>query len=290
MKVLVTGATGKIGSLVVPELLKRGVHVRVLVRKQSSFPSQVEVVVGDLLDPVAVRSALSGVNKLFLLNALVPDEIPQALIACNLAKRLGIEQITYLSIIRAEQAPEVPHFAAKLAAEKAIRALSVPFTILRPAPFYQNDAAFKDLLLGPGVYPNPIGVEGTAAVDVRDIAEAAAVTLTEPGHLGKTYELVGPTLLNGPDVAALWSRLLSKAVVYPGADLDAWETQMRSFMPAYLAYDLRLMFDSILEKGLAATKWQMDRVTKLLGHPARSYEAFAQELAQGWTASKSEAS
>lgn len=287
MKVLVTGATGKIGSSVVPELLKRGVDVRVLVRKQSAqsmFPSEVEIAVGDLLDPLSIQKALTGINKLFLLTAVVPDELPQALIACNLAKRFKIEQITYLSIIRAEQAPEVPHFAAKVAVEKALRELGIPFTILRPAPFFQNDAAFRDLLLGPGVYPNPIGTEGTAAVDTRDIAEAAAITLTEQGHLGKSYELVGPALLKGPDVAALWSRLLGKAVFYPGTDLDVWEAQMRNILPAHLAYDLRLMFDSIIEKGLTATQWQMEHVTKLLGRPARTYEAYAQELAQQWAA------
>ena len=84
MKVLVTGATGKVGSAVVAELVQRGADVRVLVRKQpkeGSLPHGVEIALGDLLDPVSVEKALVGVDRLFLLNGVVADELTQALIA-----------------------------------------------------------------------------------------------------------------------------------------------------------------------------------------------------------------
>src|ERR1039458_8233228 len=82
MKILVTGATGNVGSLVVTELLKRGAEVRALVRKQpeaGKLPAGVEVAIGDLLDPVSVERAMQGADKLFLLNAVVTDELTQAL-------------------------------------------------------------------------------------------------------------------------------------------------------------------------------------------------------------------
>ncbi len=94
MKILVTGGTGNVGSVVVSELLKRDTEVRVLARKQpvtGKLPAGVEVVIGDLLDPVSVEQAMRGADKLFLLNGVVADELTQALIAYGIAKRVGHE-------------------------------------------------------------------------------------------------------------------------------------------------------------------------------------------------------
>src|SRR3954453_16643894 len=105
MKILITGSTGRVGSEVLKEVLKRGATVRVMVRKpdpSKPFPKGVEVVVGDLLDPVSVEKALDGVDKLYLLNAVVPDELTQGLIAFGLAKKRGIKHIVYHSVFKAE--------------------------------------------------------------------------------------------------------------------------------------------------------------------------------------------
>ena len=103
MKILVTGGSGRVGSEVVKELKKRGAEVRVLVRKQAtSLPDGVEVAVGDLLDPVSVQKALDRVDKLYLLNAVTPDELTQGLIAYDLAKKLKLEHIVYHSVFRVE--------------------------------------------------------------------------------------------------------------------------------------------------------------------------------------------
>jgi uncharacterized protein YbjT (DUF2867 family) len=142
MKVLVTGGTGNVGGAVVTELLKRGAEVRVLARRQpeaGKFPDGVEVAIGDLLDPVSVEQALQGVDKLFLLNAVVTDELTQALIAYGVAKRMGVKHVTYLSVFRVDQFRDVPHFASKLAMENALREFGVPYTILRPGYYIQND-------------------------------------------------------------------------------------------------------------------------------------------------------
>ena len=77
------------------------------------------------------------------------------------------------------------------------------------------------MLTGAGLYPNPIGKAGIAAVDVRDIADAAVVSLTTDGHAGKTYNLVGPDPLSGPSAAAIWSQFLNKQVRYADIPLEA---------------------------------------------------------------------
>ena len=116
MKVLVTGATGNVGSVVVGELLTRGAEVRALIRKPDAghkLPPSVEVAIGDLLDPVSIEEAMKGVDKLFLLNAVVADELTQALIAYGIAKRIGLKHVTYLSVFKVQEFRDVPHFASK---------------------------------------------------------------------------------------------------------------------------------------------------------------------------------
>ena len=287
MKILVTGGTGNVGGAVVRESLKRGAQVRVLARKQpeaGKLPAGVEVAIGDLLDPVSVEQAMQGVDKLFLLNAVVTDELTQALIAYGIAKRVGLKHVTYLSVFKVDQFRDVPHFASKLAVENALREFGVPYTILRPAYYIQNDATLKNALTGPGVYPMPIGTQGIAAVDVRDIAEAAAISLTEDGHDGQTYDLVGPSNITGPDNAALWSKLLGKEIKYTGHNFDQWEQSMRAWMPSWSAFDLRMMFQGYFDRGFASTETEVARMTKLLGHAPRSYGDFAAETATLWKA------
>src|ERR1039457_5523115 len=113
MKILVTGGTGNVGGVVVKEVLKRGAEVRVLARKQpegGKLAAAVEVAIGDLLNPVPVEQAMQGVDKLFLLNAVVADELTQALIAYGIARRVGLKHVTYLSVFKVEQFRDVPHF------------------------------------------------------------------------------------------------------------------------------------------------------------------------------------
>lgn len=285
MKILVTGGTGTVGSAVVGELLKRGAQVRVLTRKQpqpGKLPAGAEAAIGDLLDPVSVEQAMQGVDKLFLLNAVSPDELTQALIAYGLARRGGLKHVTYLSVFKADQFRDVPHFASKVAVENALREFGLPFTILRPGYFFQNDANLKEVFVGLGIYPIPIATAGTAAVDVRDIAEAAAISLTEDGHDGQTYDLVSSSMITGPGNAALWSKLLGSEVKYMGHDFDQWEKAMRTRMPAWSAFDLRVMFERYLDRGFASTESEVARFTRLLGHAPRTYEDFAAETAKRW--------
>ena len=223
MKTLVTGGTGNVGGSVVKELLKRGAKMRVLARKQpeeTTLPACVEIAIDDLLHLDSLEKAMQGIDKLFLLNAVVADELTQGLIGYGIARRVGMKHVTYLSVFKVEQFHDVPHFASKLALDSAMREFGVPYTILRPGYYIQNDAKLKWVLTGAGVYPMPIWKAGICAVHVRDIAEASAISLIADGHDGQTYDLVGPTLISGPGNAALWSKLLGKEIHYTGHNFD----------------------------------------------------------------------
>jgi uncharacterized protein YbjT (DUF2867 family) len=177
---------------------------------------------------------------------------------------------------------DVPHFASKLAIENAMREFDIPFTIIRPNYFSQNDATLKDALSKAGTYPMPLGQVGVSAVDIRDIAEAAAIALTSDGHFGKTYNLNGPEALSGPRMASIWSGLLGKEVRYSGDDMDAFEVQMRKRAPSWSAFDIRMMFQGYLERGFVAEPGDVEILTNLLGHAPRRYEEFAKETVLIW--------
>src|SRR6266404_9400432 len=230
-----------------------------------------------------LQSALSA-NRL----PIVGHEFTQALTVYGLSKKAGLKHVTYLSVYKADQFLEVPHFAAKYAVEEAIRGGGMPYTILRPGYFVQNERQLKPVLTGPGVYPIPAGNQGLAVVDVRDIAEAAAISLTEEGHKGKTYDLVSSEMLSGPDAAATWSKLLGKEITYAGhGDFDGFEAQLRKTgSPSWLAYDLRVMFQGYVQRGFSNTEDQTARFAALLGHQPRTYSSFAEELVKEWAAAR----
>lgn len=285
MKILAIGGTGNVGSQVVAELRRRGASVRALVRKPEAaaqLPAGVEAAVGDLLDPGSLEKAMDGVDTLYLLNGVSPDELTQGLIAYDLAKKLKLRHVVYHSVFQVEKFKDVPHFASKLAIESALREFDVPFTILRPNYFFQNDLSLKGPLMEMGVYPTPLGTPGVSAVDVRDIAEATAIALTTEGHAGKTYSLVGPSVLSGLQAASFWSALLGKPVRYGGEDMDQFEQQMRQSAPPWAAFDIRMMFQGYLERGFAAGDGDVEAMTRLLGHSPRRYEDFARETVEAW--------
>jgi uncharacterized protein YbjT (DUF2867 family) len=283
MKVLAIGGAGHVGSEVVKELLKRKAEVDVLVRKEGTKVSEgANAVVGDLLDPVFLEKALDGIDKLYLLNAVTPDELTQALIAYDLAKRVKLKHIVYHSVFRVDHFKDVPHFASKFALESALHTFDLPFTIIRPNYFNQNDVGLKDPLMKAGIYPMPLGPVGVSTVDVRDIAEATAIALTTAGHEGKTYNLNGPDIVSGLGAAAIWSEVLGKQIKYAGHDMDAFEKQMREKSPAWSAFDIRMMFQGYIERGFVAGDDDVEMLTGLLGHAPRRYIDFARETAVVW--------
>jgi uncharacterized protein YbjT (DUF2867 family) len=280
LKTVVIGGTGTVGSQTVQELLKRGVDVRVMTRSASriaSLPEGVEGVTGSMLEPASLPAVFANAESLFLITPLDRDETAQGIDAVDAAVTAGVRRIVYLSVHRADQALTIPHFVSKLPIEGVIRASGVEYTILRPNNFYQNDLAVLDAVRA-GVYPQPTGHVGLNRVDVRDIAEAAAIVLTKSGHSGKTYSLVGPRAWTGTDIAGMFSQHSGRKVTYTGDDLKAWAAQMRAFMPGWLVRDLEIMFQYFFDHGLLATQAEIDQLSELLGHAPRTYEAYIDEV------------
>ncbi|PPT18963.1 NmrA family NAD(P)-binding protein [Xanthomonas arboricola] len=284
MSILVTGATGTIGSLITQGLADAGAEVKALVRQpgKRTFPTGVTEVVADLTDVASMRGALSSVRTLFLLNAVTPDEVTQALIALNLAKEAGIERIVYLSVIHADRYTNVPHFTGKHTVERMIESLDIAATILRPAYFMQNEAMIQQTIQQYAVYPMPIGSAGVAMIDARDIADIAVAELLRrdraPAALERvTLELVGPHAVTGSSAAKVWSAALGREIAYAGDDVDAFEAQVAAYGPSWLAYDMRLMMAGIQTHGMRAADGTVEKLQATLGRPLRTYADFVRE-------------
>ncbi|CAI8984253.1 NAD(P)H dehydrogenase (quinone) [Pseudomonas sp. IT-194MI4] len=284
MSILVIGATGTIGSLITQGLANAGAEVKALVRQSGKrdFPAGVTEVVADLTDVPSMCVALSSVRTLFLLNAVTPDEVTQALITLNLAQEAGIERIVYLSVIHADKFTNVPHFTGKHTVERMIESLDIPATILRPAYFMQNDLMVQQTIQNYSVYPMPIGSAGVSMIDARDIADVAVAELLRRDKASSaldrvTLELVGPQALTGASVAKIWSSALGRDIAYGGDDVAAFEGQLASYGPTWLAYDMRLMMEGIQKFGMQATEGTVEQLQTIIGHPLRTYEDFVRE-------------
>ncbi|HEY0199791.1 MAG TPA: NmrA/HSCARG family protein [Rhodanobacter sp.] len=291
MSILVTGSTGAIGSQVVNGLVARNATVHALTRNpdKASFPKGVRAVAGEMTDVESMRAALKGIDTLFLLNAVVADEVTQALITLNLAREANIQRIVYFSVHNSDVFTDVPHFTGKYTVERAIEQLNLPATVLRPSYFMQNDAMMKGALEN-GVYPMPLGDRGVSMVDTRDIADIAVASLLRREQSAtplprEVIELVGPDALTGNDAAAIWSEVLGKPVAYGGNDLPGFEKNMASRAPSWSAYDIRLMLTRFQSDGMLPKPGAIDIMTGILGHAPRAYREFARETAASWKAS-----
>ena len=289
MTIFVVGSTGNIGRQVVAGLAARGADVHALARDpaKAKFPAGVTVIKGDLMDIDTMRAALAGVSKLFLLNAVTPDEVTQALITLNLARDAGIERIVYLSVIHSDLYTNVPHFTGKFTVERMIEQFDMAATILRPAYFIDNDGQQKTALIEHGVYGMPIGSRGLSMVATRDIADLAVIELLRreraPDPLPRTtINVVGPDSLTGERVAAIWSDVLGKPIAYGGDDTGAFEAMLKQFSPSWAAYDLALMARRFQSDGMIPDAGDVERLEAMLGRPLTSYRAFATETAAVW--------
>jgi uncharacterized protein YbjT (DUF2867 family) len=286
MTILVTGATGRVGRHLVQQLVQRGAQVRVLTRDpaKAEVPAGVEVVQGDLLDIDALRRAFTSVRTLFLLNAVAGDEFTQGLIALNVARESGVDRLVYLSVLHGDDWTNVPHFAVKSAAERTIEQMGFSATILRPAYFIDNELMIRDVVLNHGIYPMPIGGKGVAMIDARDIAEIAAIELIRRDQAREklpidAINLVGPDTLTGSGAAAIWSEVLGRPIAYGGDDPSGFEQNLASFMPKWMAYEMRLMAERYVSDGMVPQTGDLERLTAILGRPLHTYRDFAAQLA-----------
>jgi len=276
--ILVTGAAGKTGRAVIQSLVAKRVAVRALVHR----PAQVrlveeigarEVVVGDMRLQATMDQAAQGVRAVYHICPNVsPDEVAIGQVAIMAARSAGVEHFVYHSVLR-PQIEAMPHHWRKLRVEEQLFESGLPCTILQPAAYMQNVLAHWDQIMEQGVYPVPYAVETRLGmVDLEDVAEAATVVLTEPGHAGAVYELAGAEVLSQAEVATILGQQLGRPVRAEAVPLEMWERRAReSGLGDYQVETLVKMFRYYERYGF----WGNPRVLGwLLGRPPTTFAAF----------------
>jgi uncharacterized protein YbjT (DUF2867 family) len=285
MNTLVIGCTGTVGSSVTMGLLNKGEHVRCMSRssdKIKNLPREAEGSVADLDKPVTLAPAFEGVDNVFLLVPVSRKETVEGLNAVAAARSAGVKKIVYLSVYMPEGSDVIPHFNSKIPVENAVRESGIPFTILRPNNFFQNDRSIITIVTAYGIYPTPVGLMGLNRIDVRDIGDAAVNALTQQGHEGLVYDLHGPDTLTGRDMARIYSKYAGREVRYAGNDLDAWIQHVKNIMPEWMYRDFRVMYKYFQDHGMIARDAELEKQQILLGREPRSFDGFARELVEEW--------
>jgi uncharacterized protein YbjT (DUF2867 family) len=242
--VLVTGATGTIGRDVAKRLSEKGLSVRAGVRDQAKarkqFGSNIALTPFDFENEKTFSRALEGVEKVFLLPPLLPNQLEVMNAFVDAAKCAGIRHIVKLSAIGVDDDTQPTAVKWHGANEQRIRESGLAFTFLRPNSFMQNFFTYFPPRNG-AIYL-PWG-NGTASfVDTRDIASVAVKVLTSDGHEETAYTLTGPATLGIAEVAQILSEVTGREFKY----VDVPEAAAR---------------EGMLQAGVP--RWQVDLVMDL---------------------------
>jgi uncharacterized protein YbjT (DUF2867 family) len=217
--ILITGATGSVGTHLIKYLSEKNVSFRVLARKSDratklSSIKGLELVYGDLADKNSVKNALQGIEKVFLLTNSSETAETLQLNFVDAAKANGVRHIVKLSQLAATLHSPVRFLRYHAAVEQKIKELAMSYTFLRPNLFMQGLLGFKESIIKKGMFFAAVGEAKISLVDVRDIAAVAAETLTTEGHDNKIYDITGPEAITHRQIADHFSQELKKAVKF----------------------------------------------------------------------------
>ncbi len=276
-----TGATGNVGSGLIPALLEKGVSVRALVRDESKVrglgESGVEPVIGDLSDPASLDPAFAGVSKVFLLTSGDANQVEMARNAIDAARRSGSPHVVRMSAFVPEPALDTILGRQHAEIEQELKSSGLTYTILRPTFFFQNTMMAAQTVASDGVVYMPFGDGSAGMIDVRDIVDVAVTVLTTDGHEGRTYTLTGPASITFQDVVSGLSKALAKDVNYVPVPVEAGVQAMVGMgISEYVASTFGEIFVNFAANGADRAT---EDVRKVTGHEARSYESFARDFA-----------
>lgn len=284
--ILVVGATGKFARLVVPELRRRNAVVRALVRDDARAAiarslGAAEVAIGDLRNLDSLAEATRNADGVFHIGpAFAPDEAAMGLALVEAAERSGVKKFVFSSVIQPTNT-HLRNHASKIPVEEALYSSRLEYTILHPANFMQNIGMAWPSIVRDGSFGEPFPKDiRIARVDYRDVAQTAAIALTEEKLAFATLELAAGMFSRNDIVAAISSEL--------GRPIEALEPSFSEWAhSAQLPYSdqqihlLSKVHDHYRKYGLGGNSLSL---AAALGREPRSLRQYIRDLAQRWTA------
>ena len=275
--ILVTGATGHVGSELVRLLAEQGAPARALVHSpDKAAPIQhlgLETALGDYEQPDTLDAAMKGCDQLFLLSPPTPRQPQQEQHVIDAARRAGLDHVVKQSVPWA--GPDAPVVFCRWhgQVEQHLAQSGLAYTLLRPSSFMQNFLLSAQQVADQGILYGMFGEGRVAFIDARDIAAAAAELLTNPGHQGASYTLTGPEALSAAEVAERLSAATGRQVRSVDLGPDGYRQALAGAgMPGWLV-DGVVESNTMLAAGHAATV--TNEVARLTGRPPRTFAQFA---------------
>jgi uncharacterized protein YbjT (DUF2867 family) len=278
LMILVTGATGRVGSKLVESLVKSGAQVKGLVRNPQKAATLhelgVSVIFGDLDQSDCLDIALQGCDRLLSIPPNTINQAEQEIELFKRAKQAGVRQIVKLSTIKANLESSCHFFQQHAIAEEYLRRSSIRFTILQSNSFMQNFLWFTQEIRQQRTLSLPMGEAKIAPVDIRDLVSVASVILLEEGHGGRTYNLTGLERLSLQEIATIFSSALRQKILYHDTSpLDFQQILHQAGVPRWYA-------EAVVASWQIASREQptlTDIVTEIGGKQPIPFETFVRD-------------
>jgi uncharacterized protein YbjT (DUF2867 family) len=278
--ILVTGASGHIGQLLVAELQRKGATVLAGTRSGQTVAG-VPARAVDFSDPAALRQAFEGVDTLFLLFPLAPNKLELARNAVAAAKAAGVKHLVRSSGAGAD--PASPMALGKLQGEidQLIAQSGIAYTLLRPNSFMQNFVNYYAGMIKSGTVYFSHAQGKVSFIDVADIAAVAAAVLQNPAaHAGQAYTLTGPEALSEAQAMQVISAALGRTVNYVAVPEAAAVKSMKDMGMDDWTVNIMSSLNQVIAAGYAAQV--SPAVATLTGRPARAFADFVRDNVGAW--------
>ncbi len=276
--IVVTGATGHIGSELVRLLSRKDVSVRAVTRdphRAQSLPG-VDWVKGDLRDTLSLTNLFRGADRMFLLTSNSEDMRTLQVGAIQAARDAGVARIVKGSALGASDHSKSPIGRAHYEVESALQESGMAWTILRPHVFMQNFLDMAATIAREEKIRAASGSGKIPFIDARDIAAVAAVTLTSAGHEGKKYVLTGPEALSYGEIAKIIGAAIGRRVDYVAESPE--EARERLVRAGALPWMIESMLAlAAYQRAGGPTAVVSEAVTELLGRPPGSFSQFVRD-------------
>ncbi|MFE0105061.1 NAD(P)H-binding protein [Streptomyces sp. NPDC059009] len=276
--ILLTGATGTVGRLVLERLAHR-FPVRILVRDPAAVAAlaastAVQLAVGNFEDPTSLATAMTGVHAALIITAAptCPDHDIRLVEA---ARSAGVQHLVKLSALAVTE-PRANDLITRWQRvnEELIRGSGMTWTLLRPRSFMSNTLGWARSIQEEGVVRDLYGTAGNATIDPRDIADVAVQSLTDPRHIGQAYALTGPEVVSAVEQTRILSEILDRPLNFE--ELTP-EQARHAHVSRYLLPIAEALIESADRRRRGEKAHTDDTVARLLNRPARTYRDWARD-------------